>query len=602
MCALVAAALRGAVAAAQWAGNPALRTPSLDAAYYLDWARALSAGDVLSAGPAGSAGPYLLNPLYAWLIAPIVAAFEPAQPWILAAQALLGGATAWLAANAAQRFVAARGDPHPAPEVAAWVAGAAVAFSAALVHLSTHISVATLAAFLVAGAVHSAAPATALTVSARVPRGHGPVAAGFWLGVGALARPVTLLALPFFAALHWVRRGAARRANVRAAATVVLVFAAFASISFVRNLAVSGEPVVFTAANGLNLHLGQNPLARRTRAMMSDDFRFGPVEMHTDAKYRVALDLGREPSRSEVSAWYRRAAWDDVNAHPGAALRFFGAKLIWFLSPAEPPSSADLVVDRERVPLLYIAFVPTWLLAALWLALWRRRDQRLLLGVTALVVAHAVAAALAFPLSHYRAPAIPALAVAVAVGGVRLLGATGRSRALALAALVLVAAVAWAVPEPGNPRAVERVNAAVDAIRAADGPGAAAAAADAVADEPKWVPALLAMSEAQILRADRAAALVWVERAVARQPWNVAARYLRATLLIDLGRRPDAIAEGESLVRDFPWSAAARGSRGALRAFTGDRDGARADLVWALQRGFTPGPGVLARAGLSRSD
>src|SRR6185436_19089593 len=98
----------------------------------------------------------------------------------------------------------------------------------------------------------------------------------------------------------------------------------------------------------------------------------------------------------------------------------------------------DLETDRALVTRLSLAFVPTWLLAASAVAgaVVARGRRELLLGPGALVAAHVVACSLAFPLSHYRGPAVPAMAVlagcgvASAMDGLR----AGRGRAAAVAA------------------------------------------------------------------------------------------------------------------------------------------------------------------------
>src|SRR5262249_17773368 len=150
-----------------------------------------------------------------------------------------------------------------AGSAAAWVAGLACAFSAALAHLDANVAISGLAAFLVAGTCFACAPGGG--------RGRGPAAAGVWLGVSALARPGPVCAVPFVAWLR-ARRVDGRAARLRAAMLVVAPVALLAAIPFARNIVVSGESVVYTASNGLNLHLGNNPAGRRLRAMQTDDF------------------------------------------------------------------------------------------------------------------------------------------------------------------------------------------------------------------------------------------------------------------------------------------------------------------------------------------
>jgi hypothetical protein len=311
--AAAALAVRLATGLQGLARNPLLTSRQLDSDYYVEWARMIWAGRVADApGPAHSA--YILNPLYAFVIAPIAGiCADPALP-IVVFQALLAAATAALAAGAAKRFFGV---------AAAWTAGLAVAFSTALVQLDAHVAVSGVAAFLTAGAVFSAAPPREGAaskghgaVAAGQSLGHGPVAAGLWLGLGALARPIAPLALPFFAWRQWKDGG------IRRAAIVVAVFAACAVPTLLRNWVVAGDAAPYTKAGGLNIHLGNNPVARKYRTMASGCFSFSPIYMHEDARMYVARAVGHEPSPSEVSSYFTRMTINECINEPGPSAAF----------------------------------------------------------------------------------------------------------------------------------------------------------------------------------------------------------------------------------------------------------------------------------------
>ena len=575
--------MRGAVTLQAWQRNPILSTPRLDAEYYLSWARDIAAGDVL--GRRGTIGgePFLLNPLYAYIIAPIAGLFGATPGPVLVFQVLLAAATAWLTASAARRF---------AGDGAAWTAGVAVAFSAALTHLDGYVAVSGLAAFLVAGTCFACAPA-----QSEGERGHGPLAAGAWLGLSALARPVALIAAPFVA-WHFARRDP-RRARMVLLALAPL--AVCAGSSFARNVAVSDEPVVFTAANGQNLFLGNNETARRQRAMFTDEFRFSPREMHEDAEFRVGFELRRRPSRSEVSNWYAARALEELSAHPADSLAWYAQKLRWFFSPQEPASSADLDYDRGITPLLGLAFASTWLIAALAAAgAAVRRD--LLLGPGAIVAAHIVACTLAFPLSHYRSPAIPAMAVlagcaaASALGGLR----EGRGRPAAVVALVAaaVAATGALAPQPAYQRHILLVNRAVAQLYRGDLDGAERDARGALEIEPSSFGAATVLVDVGKARGRPGDALPWARRLAQAQPWSPVYRADLANVEFDAGRRAEALAEMDRLVGDFPWSGLVRGRRGELRCRADDVERAREDLRFAAAHGYEPLPWAREKCGL----
>lgn len=440
--AAVALAVRLAVVLDAWAVNPLVRRPQLDGNYYLQWASEIAAGDVVGRGGLVGGEPFFLNPLYAYVLAPILAAFGTNA--LLAALLLnvaLGVGAAALAAAAARRFVDDR---------AAWATGILVACSAVLAQLDCHIAVSELAAFLAAGACFAMAP----------PRegssgfGHGPVAAGLWLGVGALARPITPLVLPF--AVWLVARRAAPGRRLRAAVVAVAVFFACAVPSLARNWSVSGDAALYTAASTINLHLGNNPVARAKRSMASPHFRFTPTQMHRDARVFVHEAIGHDPTREEVSRHFRQMVIREITNSPVESLVHYTHKFRWFFGPDELPSSASMFLDRQFDRALPLAWVPTWLIASLamggaWV-LRRRRD--ILLGPGAVVLAHVVVLTAVFPLSHYRSPCVPALAILAGCGASAAAAAwtAGRRRdVVAPLALAAAFAVAGAVPPRPDP-------------------------------------------------------------------------------------------------------------------------------------------------------
>jgi hypothetical protein len=436
-CAAAAAALRVVVALQGLAHNPLLSRRQLDSEYYVTWAREIAGGDWPGRGGVVGGAPFILNPLYAYVIAPLVAAARDPATTIAVFQALLAAATAALAVVAAGRFFG---------RAAAWAAGIAVAFSAPLVQLDAHVAVSGLAAFLVAGAVFASAPAG----DAGRGRGHGPLAAGLWLGVGALARPVSPIALPFFAWRQWKEGG------LRRAAVVVGVFAACALASLARNWSVAGAAVPYTTAAGLNIHLGNNSEARWLRGMNTNRVQFSPVAMHADARRVVAAATGRDPTPSETSSWFTKLAIDDFARAPAASTAFLAQKARWFFSPVEVPSTSSLAMDLRFSPALHAAFVPTWLVAALAAvgAFVHRRRRDVVCGAVAMALAHVVVLTLVFPLSHYRSPAVPALAVlagGAVEAGVAAWRAGERRRVGLLAGGAFAVAAVGACPPQPNP-------------------------------------------------------------------------------------------------------------------------------------------------------
>ena len=598
--ALAAFALR---IASGWQGlsqNPLLTNRQLDAEYYVRWAREIWGGDLASARGIAANGvlehaPLVLNPLYAYVIAPVVGAFGDPGRSVILFQALLGAASAAMTAVAARRFFGL---------AAAWTAGLAVALSAVLVQLDAHVAVSGLAAFLTAGAVFASAPPPPDGSGAR---SHGPVASGLWLGIGALARPITPLALPFFLWRH------GRQGGLRRGAMVAAAFAACALPSLLRNWAVSGEPVLYTAASGLNLHLGNNSVSRRCRAMASPWVRFAPVEMHKDAvRYWQSVHDGAGggggPTLSEVSSYFSKMARDEFIREPASSALFYAQKARWFLSPVEVPSTASFTIDRKFAPLLQAAFVPTWLLAAAAVvgAIVHRRRRDVLCGPTALLLAHVAVLTLVFPLSHYRSPAIPAMAV-LAGGCVHASIAAWRAgerrRTAWMAAATMAAAAAGVCPPQPDPlRHADAMHLAHEAKERGDLDAADRFVLEAIAEygavgltEQDTAPAIALRGEIAVRRGDWAGAVTHLTRALDLQPGNWMARLNRSIAAQRGGDGPLAERDARRVVEELPELPHGHARLGEVLAWLGRSVEAAAHLRYALDHGVSPDPDVLRR-------
>ncbi len=587
--AIAAVALRLLLLSAAWTANPMVAHPQLDGDVYLQWSAEIAAGDLLGTDPAGllRGGPLFLNPLYAYLLVPFQLIFEAPVLPILVAQALLGGGTAALAATTAGRLFGRPG---------AWIAGLAVAFSAVLTQLDLHLSVSGLAAFLVAGAAWSCVPPSS---SGRWRLVHSPIATGLWLGLGALARPVTLFALPFLLWLH-VRRGEGRTARIRAAGGLLVAFGLCVGPSLARNWIVTGEPILFTAASGANLHLGNNPDSRRFRTMATPHFRFNPREMHDDARRYMSLRLGPDASWGEISARFTNDAIEEIWRQPGDSIAFYARKVRWFVSPTEVPSSASFEMDRELVPWLRLAFLPTWLLMAAGLVgLWAHRKRPdVLLGVGSLGLAHVLVLTMVFPLSHYRSPSVPAFAI-LAAGLVHwVLAERRRPRLLAAGIGIAALGVLGVVPPgPGPLRHTGLMNLSLTygSLDRWDKADELAQRATTVYDA-EWAPLELAAPWFQrgmsaYARGRPADAVPLWRRGLEIQPQNWEERLHVCVSLLSLARPREALAEAQRCIeidarlRGHP---AVRSRIGECMVRLGEHRQARPHLEFGLRVGRFP--------------
>ena len=609
--------VRVALVLHQWATNPVLRRPQLDAEYYLQWASEIALGDWAGLRGVQHASPFVLNPLYAYVLVPFVGIFANPMFFVALFQALLGAGAAALAAGAAVRAFGSlggtdggtdgRADGGTLGTRAAWIAGLLTVLSPPLAELDAHIAVAELSAFLIAGACFALSPPSGTDRKWA----HGPVAAGLWLGIGALARPITPVALPLIA---W---GFLRRTGhgLRSAVLVVAVFCACAAPSLARNWVASGEPIVYTAAGGINAHLGNNPEARKFRGMTSPHFRFNPVTMHEDARSYVREGLGREPTWGEISSWFWKMALDDLLFRdPAGSAAFYLNKLRWFFGPTEVPSSASLATDLTFSPWLRVACAPTWLVASLALAgAWVHRKRRaVLFGAGALAFAHLAILTLVFPLSHYRAPAVPALAVLAGGAVAAAWGAWAagvRRTTWTVAAIAGGAAVIGAVPPGPDPlwmrdQAILALNAR-DAGQLEEAEAYAMAAVEAYRrqwpEEPDNSIAWEMVGEMQFRRDKWAEARASLERSLALRPESPMVRLLNTYACERLGDFKAAESEAREVIRRYPdlpdgWTRLGE----ILSGLPGRTDEAQQVLREGIRRGGRPGEDALRRAGLIR--
>lgn len=91
----------------------------------------------------------------------------------------------------------------------------------------------------------------------------------------------------------------------------------------------------------------------------------------------------------------------------------------------------------------------------------------------------------------------------------------------------------WAAATPGEPSAKHRLGTLL--LRTGDHAAALIALQAALTSRPDWPEALTAAAEAAYRAGDRDQARIWLDRAVALEPENRAARMARATILLSLG-------------------------------------------------------------------
>lgn len=373
--ALLALALRAAVLIWRRAHDPLFGVPINDAAVYDHWANALAAGRPFGAPES----PFYLPPLYPYFLS-LVYRFGGAGWWPTAVLQAAGGAVTVVGVHRLGRTLFGHRAGLAAGLLALllapplWCEGWLLPSGLELLLLVLILN-------------------TALWCHRGVRRwalGFGLL--GLLLGLAAVNRPQQLLLLMAIPAwLGWTRR---RDRLAAAGPLALLALGAAAAIMpvTIRNLRVSGEPILISANGGMNFYLGNFAGADGRFAMPPD---FPPlIDQHPEASRRLAAAAtGRALSWSGTSDYWLGQGWRSLSADPGRAARLYLRKLHLLLAWREWDNNFLVGwVHRHTGPGRWL--VPSvgllWILALpAMVASLRTRDPRTLalwipLGVTVL--------------------------------------------------------------------------------------------------------------------------------------------------------------------------------------------------------------------------
>ena len=405
--------------------NPYFGSPTMDAAYHLQWARALVAGETFQEGP------YFRAPGYVWFLAACLklSGGSLIVPRLL--QAGLGAGTAVLTYLLGKRIFDARvGALASLLAATYWVL---IYFDGELLLPALSVPL-NLAALLL----------TAHLTDRPTVRRAG--IAGFLWGLAALVRPNVLLLVPCFGLWLLWRRRPAWRAGLPAA--LFLCGGCLLPILplTLRNRIVGGDWVLISSQAGVNLWIGNNPSSDGSTAIVPGT-RGGWWEGFHDSIALAEAEAGHALQASGVSRHYAGKALDWMLEHPGEALAHQAWKLRLFWSDVELGNNLDVRFFAHRFdPLtawLPVRFAPLVGLALLGLLLSLRQGSRtfpcwgFLFVYTASVVGF-------FVCSRFRVPVLPVLSLFAAQG---LLWLVGRARVPDLRRLVCGLALVLSVAQ-----------------------------------------------------------------------------------------------------------------------------------------------------------
>ncbi len=378
----------------------------LDAKYYDEWAQR-----ILREGLQGK-DPYFMGPLYPHVLAVLYAVFGRSLDAVRAFQIGMSVATVGLLHLLARRF----GGP-----ALAMIASGALAVYGPVIYSSTSI-------LFDATFPELFAPLLLLALVEAARRRSIPWAAGAGvvLGLWALGRANILLFAPCafaWLAASWGHPFDARLSRWREGLGGALALAAGIVICILPasiHNARTGDPTLLTTNGGLNLYIGNGPMASggHETPVLEVKRPDGNVErivadLHKDVECRAEAEqaVGHSMKYTEVSKFYADETWRFAREHPGTFLSRMVRKVYLFWSDYEIPQIEHFGYFRKYSwplagPVLGFGLVAPLGLVGAVLAL---RDARRWALPLLFLVSFSASVILFFVLDRYRMPIVPVL-------------------------------------------------------------------------------------------------------------------------------------------------------------------------------------------------
>lgn len=415
--------------------TPDFRYPAVDAGYHDYWARALATGDWslhhrLEYDPRIPEMPFFRPPGYPYFLAGIYRLLGPGYLAPRVVQHGLGLGNILLLYLLARRWIG-RGTALAAAAMMAvyWIP---IYFEGEFLEPVLLIAL-MLLMFLVLG-------------SMLAPPGRGKAfGAGLLLAVSALVRPNVLpFALFVVVWLVWVS-GWSRKGwgwaiwfGAGCAAGVLPVA--------VRNGVVGHDWVLISSNAGINLYIGNNPVANGGFVDIGDGSGggFGTSDVYPAILGQLEKQAGRPMKSSEASGYFAKQAGRFIRENPGRFLGLLGVKTLLFWGNYEAGHNKSLHYEKEfspvlsRLPLDFSAVLALALLG--WACPWvggrvraipdsgRDRDRRAMMALLGGYALFQYASFLPFFVTgQYRAPVLPVVFV-FAGWGIEQMADLGRAR------------------------------------------------------------------------------------------------------------------------------------------------------------------------------
>jgi 4-amino-4-deoxy-L-arabinose transferase-like glycosyltransferase len=407
----VVALLLRLLAVWQLGSLPLSRTPQLDSAAYLMWAREIVAG-----GLAWPAYPEHA-PGYPFFVAAILALSNGSLMAVRVCQAVLSAIGCVLTARIAARTVGSKAF--------VW-AGLLQAAYAPLIYIETSLLAESLLVFLLT--------LTLDIVTAADGRAKRWLIGGVVLGAACVVRPTALVLVAAFPIVLVSRYRWQRETRVFGLALVGGVLVLVAPV-VIQNWRVTGQPMI-QAYGGLNAYLGNRPSGDgAARARLGGEWD------------RLEGEASRAGTgRNDQDRYYLRRTLSEIADRPAAYVGLVASKLWWTMQDDELRDTHSYYFFADAwAPMRWLpSFGWIFALAVAGIVAARPRDPAWLLAYGIAMLATVVLLVIG---TRYRMPIVPVV-IAFAGGGLAATIDAFRSRrwnrAAALAAVIVVA---WAATE-----------------------------------------------------------------------------------------------------------------------------------------------------------
>ncbi|MDH3892151.1 MAG: tetratricopeptide repeat protein [candidate division Zixibacteria bacterium] len=283
---------------------------------------------------------------------------------------------------------------------------------------------------------------------------------GLLFGVAALARPNILLVVPVLMGWLYFVRQSETAATARLKRPLVMLIGVLIAVLpvTVRNLIVTGDPILISSQGGINLHLGNNQVADGLTMIMPE------VDLNESVSWRefgivtkaaAQREAGRELSEAEQSSFWTAKALSFIANNPARFLDLVWRKSVYLVCGLENSDNLDIYYQRTKSHLLSVLLfkIDNWLYFPFGLLLplamvgvyVHRAKWRNLAPVYLFLLAYIPSIVLFLVTARHRLPLVPFLIILAAAGVVSLIKRSKPLRKKEWAAMLLIGLAAFFV-------------------------------------------------------------------------------------------------------------------------------------------------------------